>query len=261
MIQAPLDSQKVLARSSDMGGEVRGSAVLLDAMGTLLRLEDPAPRLRAALARRLGADVGPDAAAAAIRAEIAYYRAHLHLARDAPSLAALRERCADAMRPALPPPVAAAPPAQLTAALLEAIEFSAYPDAAPALRSLRAAGCALVVVSNWDVSLHERLAETGLDTLVDGAVASAELGAAKPERAIFERALGIAGVPRERAWHVGDSVEADVEGARAAGIRAVLVARDGPPAAGSAPPAVPVLTGLDALPALIVRADPYPWRP
>ena len=66
-----------------MGGEVRGRAVLLDAMGTLLRLEDPAPRLRAALAARLGVDVGAEAAAAAIRAEIAYYRAHLHLGRDA----------------------------------------------------------------------------------------------------------------------------------------------------------------------------------
>jgi putative hydrolase of the HAD superfamily len=94
VIHGPFDSQNVLARSSDMGGEVRERAVLLDAMGTLLRLEDPAPRLRAALAARAGVDVGAAAAAAAIRAEIAYYRAHLHLGRDAESLAALRGRCA-----------------------------------------------------------------------------------------------------------------------------------------------------------------------
>jgi putative hydrolase of the HAD superfamily len=220
-------------------------------MGTLLRLEDPAPRLRAALRERLGVDVGDDVAGAAIRAEIRYYRAHLHLGRDARTLAALRERCADAMRPALPPPVAAAPPAELTAALLDAIAFSAYPDAPPALRALRAAGHALVVVSNWDVSLHERLAEAGLDALVDGAVASAELGAAKPERAIFERALGIAGVPAADAWHVGDSVDADVEGARAAGIRPVLLARDGAPAGVAG---VPVVASLEALPPLLARA-------
>jgi putative hydrolase of the HAD superfamily len=278
VIHGPFDSQNVLARSSDMGGEVRERAVLLDAMGTLLRLEDPAPRLRAALAARAGVDVGAAAAAAAIRAEIAYYRAHLHLGRDAESLAALRARCAEAMRPALPPDAASAPAELLTAALLDALAFSPYPDAAPALRALRAAGCALVVVSNWDFSLHERLEQTGLAPLVDAAVASAELGAAKPERAIFERALALAGVAAERAWHVGDNVREDVEGARAAGIRAVLVARDEPPPvrdrAGEehafGPPGrghdargtgIPVLASLDGLPDLVLSGDPYAVRP
>jgi len=223
-------------------------------MGTLLRFEDPAPRLRAALRERLGADVGAAAAAAAIRAEIGFYRARLHEGRDAASLAALRERCAEAMRPALGPAAAGAPAPLLTAALLEAIVFSAYPDAAPALRALRAAGWALVVVSNWDASLHERLAETGLAELVDGAVASAELGAAKPDHAIFARALALAGAHAGDAWHVGDSVGADVEGAFAAGIRPVLLARDGAP---SAPPGVPVLANLDGLPGLIAARGPY----
>jgi putative hydrolase of the HAD superfamily len=137
-----------------MGGdEVRGRAVLLDAMGTLLTFADPAPRLRAALLERLGVDVGETAARAAIRAEIAHYRSNLHRGRDPASLAALRAECAAAMRPALglDPPVEA---------LLDALAFSAYPDAAPALRALRAAGRRLVVVSNWDSSLHERLQET-----------------------------------------------------------------------------------------------------
>jgi putative hydrolase of the HAD superfamily len=258
-----------------MGGEVRGrrgcrEAVLLDAMGTLLRLEDPVPRLRAALAARLGVDVGAAAAAAAVRAEIAFYRAHLHGGRDAESLAALRARCAEEMRPALPAAAASAPGSELTAALLDALEFSAYPDAAPALRALRAAGCALVVVSNWDFSLHERLEEAGLAALVDAAVASAEAGAAKPERAIFERALELAGARATDAWHAGDSVREDVEGARAAGIRAVLIARDEgasgsggrPRAAGRAPaPAVPVLRDLRGLPALVGSGGPYAVRP
>jgi putative hydrolase of the HAD superfamily len=82
----------------------RPGAVLLDAMGTLLRLEPPAPLLRAELARRLGDDPGEAAADAAIRAEIAYYREHLHEGRDRASLSELRRRCAEAMRPALPPP-------------------------------------------------------------------------------------------------------------------------------------------------------------
>lgn len=252
-----------------MGGEIRRQAVLLDAMGTLLRLEDPAPRLRAALRARLGIDVGAEAAAAAIRAEIAYYRAHFQLGRDAQSLASLRARCAEALRPALPPPAARAPGAELTAALLDALAFSAYPDAAPALRALRAQGCALVVVSNWDCSLGERLEQTGLAQLVDAAVASAEVGAAKPARAIFERALELAGVGAEHAWHAGDSLREDVEGAHAAGIRPVLVARgagavgvgDDRARAAARDADVPVLRSLDGLPAIVARGDPYAVRP
>ncbi|WP_051323656.1 HAD family hydrolase [Candidatus Solirubrobacter pratensis] len=200
-------------------------AVLLDALGTLISFEPPAPRLRLALRERLGIDVGAAAAEAAIRAEISYYRVHLHEGRDAAALADLRARCADAMRPALP---VHASTELLTEALLDALRFFAYPDAAPALQALRAAGIRTVVVSNWDHSLHERLAETGLASLVDGAVASAEAGAAKPERAIFEAALALAGT--RDAWHVGDTVAADVDGALAAGLTPVLIARHEEPA-------------------------------
>jgi putative hydrolase of the HAD superfamily len=191
--------------------------VLLDALGTLLTFEPPAGHLRAELRARLGVDVGAAAAEAAIRAEIAYYRAHLHEGRDAASLAALRRRCAEAMRPALPPAAAAADGALLTEALLASLRFHAFPDAAPALRELRAVGIRMVVVSNWDHSLHERLAETGLADLVDGAVASAAAGAAKPDGAIFARALALAGAVPAQAWHAGDSLDADVAGAAAAG--------------------------------------------
>jgi putative hydrolase of the HAD superfamily len=215
-------------------------AVLLDALGTLLTFEPPAPHLRAALRER-GIEVSEGTAAAAIRAEITYYRAHLHEGRDEPSLADLRGRAAEAMRRVL------GVEGNLVEPLLASLRFRAYPDAAPALRELRARGTRLVVVSNWDVSLHERLAETGLAELVDGAVASAELGHAKPDRAIFEHALGLAGAAPETALHAGDTLEADVEGALAAGLRAVLVARDGSP---DAPPGVPVVRSLAELPAL-----------
>jgi putative hydrolase of the HAD superfamily len=218
-------------------------AVLLDAMGTLLTFEPPAPRLRAALRAATGADVGEEAARRAIRAEIAYYRAHLHLGSDAAGLAALRRAAAEAMRPELPDPVRSLPVEPLVAALLDALRFRAYPEVPSTLRALRARGIRLVVVSNWDVSLHERLAELELAPLLDGAVASAELGAAKPDRAIFAHALGLAGVGPEEAWHAGDSLEADVEGARAAGLVPVLVARGGTPT----PPGVAVIHSLDGL--------------
>jgi putative hydrolase of the HAD superfamily len=231
--------------ATDMAAQ-RNRAIVLDALGTLLTFEPPAPHLRAELEARLGVDVGEQAATAAIRAEIAYYRAHLHEGRDAAAVDDLRRRCAEAMRPALPEPAASAPAALLEATLLAALRFRAYPDAAPALKQLRAVGVRLVVLSNWDASLHARLAETGLAPLVDGALASAELGAAKPDRAAFTAALAVAGVGAEDAWHVGDSLEADVEGARAAGLRAVLIARDGPPEA--APAGVPVIASLSELP-------------
>jgi putative hydrolase of the HAD superfamily len=217
-------------------------AALLDALGTLMTFAPPAPLLRVELRERLGLEIPDDAAEAAIRAEIAYYRAHLHEGRDATSLADLRRRSAEAMRPAL------GTDADLTPALLASLRFHAYPDVEPALRALRELGLRLVVVSNWDVSLHERLEETGLAPLVDGAVASAELGHAKPEGAIFARALELAGAAPDAALHAGDSPREDVEGALAAGMRAVLVARDDRRAA--VPPGVPVIASLAELPAL-----------
>jgi putative hydrolase of the HAD superfamily len=242
-------------------------ALLLDAMGTLLTFAPPAPLLREALRERLGEDVGAAAAAQAIRAEIAYYRAHLHLGRDADSLAALRRASAEAMRPVLGPAAARAPGGLLTDALLAALRFRAFPDAAPALRALRAAGLRLVVVSNWDVSLRERLAETGLEALVDATVASAPFGAAKPDPAIFAHALGLAGgVAPADAWHVGDSLEADVAGARAAGIAAALLRRgdDRVRRPGLAGARVPVIASLAELPALVGLREPaageYPQR-
>jgi putative hydrolase of the HAD superfamily len=218
-------------------------AVLLDAMGTLLTFEPPAPRLRAALRAATGADVGEAAARRAIRAEIAYYRAHLHLGSDAAGLERLRHEAAAAMRPELPDPAAGLAPDALVGALLDALRFHAYPEVPSTLRELRRRGFRLVAVSNWDVSLHERLDDLGLTPLLDGAVASAEFGAAKPDPAVFAHALALAGADPAGSWHAGDSIEADVEGALGAGLAPVLVARHGE----SAPPGVAAVAGLDGL--------------
>jgi putative hydrolase of the HAD superfamily len=217
--------------------------LLLDAMGTVLTFERPGPHLRASLRAATGADIGEAAARRAIRAEIAYYRAHLHLGADAAGLARLRRGAAEAMRPELPDPAAGLPGEVLTEALLDALRFRVYPEVPATLRALRARGIRLVVVSNWDISLHDRLAELALEPLLDGAVASAEFGAAKPAPAIFAHALGLAGAGPEEAWHAGDSPEADVEGARAAGLVPVFVARHGQ----QAPPGVAAVASLDGL--------------
>jgi len=119
--------------------------------------------------------------------------------------------------------------ASLTAALLASLRFTAFDDAREALLAARARGQRAIVVSNWDVSLLEVLELVGLAPLLHGVVTSAAIGARKPSPAIFEHALALAGAAPGQAIHVGDSLEEDVAGARACGIAAVLLRRDGEP--------------------------------
>jgi len=195
------------------------TAVSLDALGTLVELEAPAPRLVAALAER-GVDVSPEDAERAFAAEIAFYLEHHLEGRDSASLAELRSRCARVLEEQLGV-------VDLLEPMLAALRFRAFPDAAPALWELRANGLRLVVVSNWDCSLPRVLEEAGLLGLVDGVVSSAEAGAAKPDPAPFLLGLELAGASPEQALHVGDSVERDVLGARATGMEGVLLDREG----------------------------------
>jgi putative hydrolase of the HAD superfamily len=220
--------------------------VLVDALGTLVELERPWPHLVAELAAR-GVQVDEPTARRALLAEIAFYRAEHHVAVDRPSLEMLRDRCAEVLREGLGRAAGDLPRGEARAAMLAALRFRAFPEAHAALRALRARGRRVVIVSNWDVSLHDVLSETGLDALVDGVVTSAEHGIAKPDPSIFAAGLALAGASAGEALHVGDSLPEDVEGALAAGIRAVLVARAG---AGWAPPHVPVVSTLADLPAL-----------
>jgi putative hydrolase of the HAD superfamily len=220
-------------------------ALLLDALGTLVALKDPAPVLRVELAQRFGIEITEAEARRAIAAEIAYYRAHFDDGSDPAALAALRGRCAEALRSALPAGAAVAEidTDALTAALLASLRFSAFADARPALVEARSRRRRLVVVSNWDVSLHEVLERLELAPLLDGIVTSAAVGARKPSAAIFERALAVAEVRPRDAAHVGDSVEDDVAGARAAGIEAILLRRDG----SAGPAGVRTIASLAAL--------------
>jgi putative hydrolase of the HAD superfamily len=221
----------------------RPAAILLDALGTLVALEPPAPALKAELAARLGLEVSEPQAARAIAAEIAYYRAHLDEGSDEAAVHALRRRCADVLRSALPAPGPELALDAVLEALLASLRFSPFPEVAPTLRAARARGQRLVVVSNWDVSLVGVLRGLGLEPLLDGILTSAGAGARKPAPAIFERALALAGVAAGDAIHVGDSLDEDVAGARAAGIEPVLIRRGGGPAV----PGVRTITSLAEL--------------
>jgi putative hydrolase of the HAD superfamily len=111
--------------------------------------------------------------------------------------------------------------------MMAAIRFRAYPDAAPALEALRARGLRLACVSNWDYALPEVLARCGLDGAFDAVVTSAGVGARKPDPRIFAAALAAVDCAPANALHVGDTPGEDIEGARAAGIPALLLDRDG----------------------------------
>ena len=226
----------------------RPRAVSLDALGTLLELEPPAPALRAQLAECFGLELPEPLPADALDAEIAHYRAHHDEGRDEASLAALQRDCARVLRDALGAPARELPLEELTAALLGALVFRAFPDAAPALAELRAAGVRLAVVSNWDVSLERRLAPVGLLELLDAVVPSAAVGACKPDPAPFRRALELLGVDGRDTLHVGDQLETDAAGAHAAGIPALLLVRGERPT----PVGVPAIRSLAELPALVV---------
>jgi putative hydrolase of the HAD superfamily len=219
------------------------SAILLDALGTLVELQPPAPRLRRLLAEE-GFEVSEEQAAAGFAAEISYYLAHHLEGSDRERLDELRDRCAEEMRAALALP--GLDHATARRAMLGSLEFTAFPDALEALPALRAGGHRLVVASNWDCSLPAFLAPTGLLGLVDGVATSAEAGAAKPEPAVFRRALEIAGAEPAEAVHVGDSLDNDVAGALALGIRPILVQREG-----DAPTGVEAVRSLAEVPSLL----------
>jgi putative hydrolase of the HAD superfamily len=197
--------------------------LLLDAMGTMVRLIPPAPVLTRALAAS-GYPNSEDRVRAAMRVEIAYYRRHHLDGRTPAAVAGLRRACADVLAREL----AVAPPVdQLTELLLEALRFEAYPEVVPVLGALRGRGVRVAVVSDWDCTLAEHLVRLGIREWVDAVVVSAVVGVTKPDQRIFTAALAELGVTANGALMCGDDPARDLAGARAAGIRGVLIDRHG----------------------------------
>jgi putative hydrolase of the HAD superfamily len=83
----------------------------------------------------------------------------------------------------------------------------------------------LAVISNWDERLEPLLKKLGLHSYFEAIVISCDVGFTKPSPVIYGHALRRLGLPPEAVLHVGDSAREDVEGARAAGMRAQLVNR------------------------------------
>lgn len=92
------------------------------------------------------------------------------------------------------------------------------PDTLPTLERLRAAGLQLGIVSNASPGMERLLRRSGILERVDAVAISAIDGWEKPSPRLFEICLERLGVVPERAIHVGDSLSADLAGARAAGL-------------------------------------------
>jgi REG-2-like HAD superfamily hydrolase len=122
-----------------------------------------------------------------------------------------------------------------------------FPDAYPTLNALKARGLVVGAVSNWVWNLPELLHALDLVSHFDFIAASARIGFEKPHPRIFQWALDQAGVPAESVIHVGDHVDADVEGARAVGITGVLIDRTRRHRPEDIPDGVQVIHSLDAL--------------
>jgi putative hydrolase of the HAD superfamily len=130
----------------------------------------------------------------------------------------------------------------------DAAVWEVYPDVLPALTGVRALGCSLGVLSNFDSRVVTILEGLGLASWFDSVTLSSQIGVTKPDRAIFTRALARHGADPAEAIHVGDSPVEDAEGARAAGLQAVLIDRAGRHADR---PGVTRIDALTALPGVI----------
>ena len=240
--------------------------LLLDCGGTLLRDGSPVPSAQDTAApfasyRRLLEEHGlrptPQEVLSALLAaweHAAPGGAHPHASASADTyLAFYRAVHADFARRvgATDPALAEAIAEALTAQEHDPAQWEPFPDVLETLPPL-AQHYLLVVVSNWNWELPEVLAHCGLAPYLHAVVTSARVGYGKPHPAIFRYALALAGAAPEEALMVGDWYDADVAGARRAGVRAVLLHRRG------TPPEVdcPVIRSLAELPALLKRGVP-----
>ena len=232
---------------------MRLAAVTLDAAGTLFDVAEPVGVTYSRIAARQGIVLDTGSVERRFRDALAA-APPLAFPGASPTRLADHERAwwyavaRRAFGPAGNVPAFDACFAELFAHYANAGAWRVFPEVAAALGTLRDRGLRLAVVSNFDARLIGLLGALGLGPYVDEVAYSTRAAAAKPDPAIFAAALERLGVDPDRALHVGDGVIADVEGARAAGVHAVLLDRGG--RRPSLPAGVPTIATLRELPAL-----------
>jgi putative hydrolase of the HAD superfamily len=138
--------------------------------------------------------------------------------------------------------------------------WALHDDTLPCLDALTAGPdpVRIGLVTNGDLDAQTaKLRATGLLPRIEHLVASGDVGVAKPDAAIFERACAAFGVEPGAAAYIGDRLATDALGASVAGLLGVWLDRAGaatPEQLGQARAAgVPVIRGLDAVPGLLGR--------
>ncbi len=104
--------------------------------------------------------------------------------------------------------------------------FRLYADVPDAIAILQQADVPLALITNGPSDLQRsKLEILGIEHWFAAIIISGEWGQAKPDPAVFVRAMKEMGLVPDRVWHVGDSLETDIAGARAAGLSAVWLNR------------------------------------
>ncbi|TDC78052.1 HAD family hydrolase [Micromonospora sp. KC606] len=214
---------------------VRG--LLLDFYGTVVEDDDA---VVAAVAARVAADattpVTPEAVAAAWMREFA-------TVAEGPPFRLLRDSAPESLARVMAEVGCPGDPTTLYAAHYATCGPPPLrPGTRKFLAGLRLPVCVLSDADRDDlraVVAHHGLAFAAI-------VTSEDVGAYKPDGAMFRRALAALGLAADEVLHVGDSLRTDVAGAHEAGIRAVWVKRHGTPAPADAPVSHEItdLTGL-----------------
>ncbi len=203
-------------------------AVTFDAYGTLVQLDKPYHRLVRHL-ERFGLRVPHDIAKQVFMAEMAYYREH-HVEGNTPEqLLSLRHRCADLLFQGLD---RAGYPSRFSAdqkleVLMRSIRFRLFEDVPMILRWCASRGFATGVISNWDCSLKTTLEELCPSYPFNCVIISASEGMTKSDPGLFLKATKCLSLNPSQIVHIGDEVDSDFDGARAAGFVAVLLDRTG----------------------------------
>jgi putative hydrolase of the HAD superfamily len=108
------------------------------------------------------------------------------------------------------------------------LRHEAFADVRPVLDDLRRTHALALVTNGASCLQREKVAGSGLaEADFDVVVISGDVGIAKPKPAMFRHALDRLGVAAADAVMVGDSLERDVRGAEAAGVRGIWLNRDG----------------------------------
>jgi HAD superfamily hydrolase (TIGR01549 family) len=201
-------------------------AVSFDAYGTLVQLDRPFERLAHEL-DHIGLQVPLDIATRVFIKEMVYYREHHLEGNNAENLLKLRLRCADLLfqmldREGYPSEVTMAKRLEV---LMGSIRFRLYEDALSVLDWCTANGLATGVVSGWDCSLVATLKEF-CPRPFSQVIVSAIEGVDKSDHRLFLRAAKGFGVPPYQIIHIGDEIENDIQVAKQAGFKPVLVDRD-----------------------------------